>query len=50
VAEDKTGPSLKDIREYFGMTAKELMAEWPKLSDEDKVQLRTGIADGTHTY
>jgi hypothetical protein len=42
--------SLKEVRDYFGIDGKQMIAEWRKLSDRDKVELREGIGDGTLTY
>lgn len=47
---EKNKPILTVVKEYFGMSAKEMMAEWPELTSEDKQQLMVGIASGTLDY
>lgn len=42
--------TLKDVRDYFGLDGKQMVAEWRKLSEKDKADLRQGIGDGTLTY
>lgn len=42
--------SIKDIRDFFGMTAKDMIKEWKGLSEESKAQIRQGLADGSLTY
>ena len=42
--------TLKEVRDYFGITGKEMIAEWRKLTDADKRELRAGLGDGTLTY
>lgn len=42
--------SLKEIRDYFGLDGKQMVAEWRKLSETDKTQLKTGIGSGTLNY
>lgn len=48
-----TKATLKQISEYFrlpGQTLKEFTADWQKLSDEEKDQLKLGLGNGTLTY
>ena len=48
---DETGlATLKEVRDYFGISGKEMIVEWRKLTDEDKRNLRTGLGDGTLSY
>jgi hypothetical protein len=44
--------TLKDVREFFGMTVGQFRDEWTKqgLTDVDKAQIRQGLANGTMTY
>lgn len=42
--------TLVEIRNYFGLTAKELMAQWKLLTDQDKEDLKVGIGSGSLTY
>lgn len=42
--------SIKDIRDFFGMTAKDMIKEWKLLSEGSKDQIRQGLADGSLTY
>jgi hypothetical protein len=41
--------TLKDVRDYFGITGKEMIAEWRKLTDADKRDLRSGLAGDSPT-
>lgn len=48
-----TGASLKDVATFLrkpGETLRAFTDEWKGLTDQDKVELRTGIGDGTLTY
>lgn len=44
--------TLKDVREFFGMTVGQFRDVWTKqgLTDKDKAEIRQGIGDGTMTY
>lgn len=48
--------SLKEVREFFGMTVAEFRKEWTGEKDgvhltlEDKEHIRFGIADGSLNY
>lgn len=42
--------TIKDVMEFFGMTATEFAKEWKELSATSKVQLKSGIGDGSLTY
>jgi hypothetical protein len=42
--------TLKDVREYFGMTMQEFSKEWRELPAEDKVHIKSGLTDGTLNY
>lgn len=42
--------TLKDIREFFGMTMPEFRKEWTELTTEDKSQIRSGLTDGSLNY
>ncbi len=42
---------VKDLKEFFGYEKlADFSKDWKELTDEDKEQLRTGIADGTFNY
>ncbi len=41
---------LVDIKDFFGMTMKEMRDEWSALSDQEKAQIREGIGNGSYTY
>jgi hypothetical protein len=52
---DATLASLKDVREFFGMTVSQFRTEWTKddkglLTESDKAAIRQGIGEGTFTY
>jgi hypothetical protein len=43
--------TLKDFRIFFGYaTLAEFSADWKRLSDQDKKDIRQGIQDGTYNY
>ena len=44
--------SLKEVRDFFGMTVPQMKAEWTQggLSTTEKEQIQIGIANGTFTY
>lgn len=44
--------TLKEIKDFFGMTLPEMKKEWTggKLTDKDKKELAEGIGNGTFTY
>jgi hypothetical protein len=48
--EDTTLATLKEVRDYFGISGKDMIAQWRHLTDEDKRQLREGLGNGTQTY
>ena len=41
---------LKELRDFFGMSAAEFVRDWKLLPQKDKDQLKKGIEDGTLTY
>jgi hypothetical protein len=41
---------LKELREFFAMSAGDFAREYKKLGDQDKKDLKKGIEDGTLTY
>lgn len=41
---------MVEVMKYFGMKVTEFRAEWARLTDRDKEQLKRGVADGTLTY
>jgi hypothetical protein len=44
-------PGVKDLKEFFGYAKlADFSREWKELTDDDREQLRTGIADGTFNY
>lgn len=49
---DETLATLKDVREFFGMTVGQFRDEWTKqgLTDDDKHAIRAGIGNGSMTY
>lgn len=42
--------TMKDVREFFGMSLPEMKAEWVPLTDAEKAQILGGLSDGTLTY
>ncbi len=43
--------TLNQIRAFFNIeSAQKFTAEWQKLTDADKAQIRAGIGDGTYNY
>lgn len=45
--------SIKDIRDATKIdseTAIQWAGQWKRLSDEDKAEIRQGVADGSQTY
>lgn len=46
--------TIKAVMDFFNenhkQPLKDFTAEWKQLTDEDKEQLKQGIADGTLTY
>ena len=42
--------TLLVVRNFFGMSMAEFKAEWPKLTTEDKAQIRKGLTDGSLNY
>lgn len=42
--------TIAEVCKFFGGSLAKIRAEWNELTDEDKVQLRTGIGNGTLTY
>ena len=44
--------TVKDVKEFFGMTLTEMKTEWVKgnLTDQDKKEILTGIGNETLTY
>lgn len=50
MTEAKKPSNIKLIKDFFGMTAKEAMAEAKALTDQDKEELAAGITSGTLTY
>lgn len=42
--------TLKEIREFFGMSMPEFRAEWTALSSEAKAQIKAGLSDGSLNY
>jgi len=47
---NQNAAGLAAIRDFFGMGGAEFRADYTKLSDTDKIQLRNGIGDGTLNY
>lgn len=41
---------MTEVMRFFGMKAGEFRAEWAKLTDTDKAQLKEGVTNGTLTY
>lgn len=42
--------SLKEIMSYFGMSASEFMKAWKLMTDQDKTDIKSGLANGSYTY
>jgi hypothetical protein len=43
--------TMTEVKNYFGYTSTaSFAADWRKLTDEDKEQLKNGIGDGSLTY
>lgn len=43
--------TINDVRKYFEFqTAANFAAEWRKLTDKDKAEIKKGLEDGTLTY
>lgn len=47
MAQDAT---LKDIRDYFGLTVSEMTQAWKAMTDKDKTDLKSGIGNGSLDY
>lgn len=49
-----TGASLKECGDFFragtNMTLKQFADEWKQLTPEDKVDIKTGLGDGSLNY
>jgi hypothetical protein len=41
---------LKLVKEFFGMTLKDMKAEWTTLPAKDKAEIESGLRNGTLTY
>ena len=41
---------MKDVKEFFGMSTRQFADEWKQLNDEERLQLKTGIGNGSLTY
>jgi hypothetical protein len=45
------GVTVKEVMKYFGYeSAAKFAMDWKRLTTEDKLQLTTGVKDGTLTY
>ena len=42
--------TLKEVRDYFGMTSTDFARELKALSKDDQAQIKAGIWSGTFTY
>lgn len=45
--------TLKEVTDFFRSTyatLKEFSEDWKRLTDQDKLDLKTGIGNGTFTY
>lgn len=43
--------TINDVRKYFEFkTAANFAAEWRKLTDQDKADIKAGLENGTLTY
>ena len=42
--------SIKEVKEFFGMTLPEMKAEWIPLPEKDKKEIMEGIGNGSLTY
>jgi len=52
MADDKQDKqaTIKDIKDYFGMTMPEMKNQYTPMSDKDKNDLKTGIGNGSLNY
>ena len=41
---------LVRLRKFFEMTPTEFVAEYKRLTDQDRVDLKKGVEDGTYNY
>lgn len=41
---------IQTVKEFFGMSAQQMVREWKMLSEEDKEQIREGLMNGSLTY
>lgn len=43
--------TILEIKNFFGYTKlTEFKADWEKLTDKDKAEIKAGLADGTYNY
>lgn len=45
-----TDVTLKEIREFFGMSAGAFAAQWRAMTTHDRAQIKSGLTDGSLTY
>lgn len=38
------------VMKFFGMSTTEFRKEWAQLTDQDREQIKAGVADGSLTY
>jgi len=49
-ATEERQAGMAEICKFFGMKLPQFRAEWSKLSDQDKADLKKGIGNGSLTY
>jgi len=49
MADDKKA-TIKEIKDFFGMTMPEMKNQWTPMPDKVKDEIRTGIGNGSLTY
>lgn len=42
--------TMKQIKDYFGLSSKEMADAWRMMTDKDKADLKNGLGDGSLTY
>lgn len=42
--------TMLDVMRFFDMKPAAFKAEWSKMTDKDKIQLKVGIGNGSLTY
>ena len=51
MADTNTTVTLKDLAKYFGYAKlSDFSKDWQTLTDQDKKDIKSGVADGTFNY